>query len=198
MSDSTTAYLPQKHITGRDYDIDPDTGCWVWRKHRSANGYGMKSFANRNPVGAHRWYYEQEYGPVPEGLVLDHLCGNRACVNPQHLEAVPQRTNVMRGNGPTKHNALKTHCKHGHPFDEENTYWRPTGGRMCLACKRERNRGYMTNARRRAGVPVKGSRGPYKKRGVIPDDTPEHVLAHQPVLSVGSEEKTFVVIEWEG
>jgi hypothetical protein len=78
--------------------------------------------------------YELAIGPIPEGLTIDHLCRNRGCVNPAHLEAVTNRTNLLRGDGIAALNARKTHCKRGHEFTPENTYvWRE-GTRACRAC----------------------------------------------------------------
>jgi hypothetical protein len=88
---------------------------------------------------AHRLSYEHHVGPIPDGMVLDHLCRNKACIRPSHLDPVPQRTNIHRGASPTARNATATECIHGHPFDAENTYWRPDGkGRLCRACGRDR------------------------------------------------------------
>lgn len=112
--------------------------CWLWVASRIPNGYGNIKVAGRMQL-AHRVSYEMTRGPIPDGLVLDHLCRNRACVNPAHLEAVTFRENVLRGAGYTAEQARKTHCKNGHEFTAENTYvWRDQ--RHCRACNRIRNR----------------------------------------------------------
>lgn len=78
------------------YDIDAETGCWVWTGSRSGAGYG--NFRDGRTVrNAHRAMYERVHGPVPDGLSLDHLCRNTLCVNPEHLEAVTQTENMRRG-----------------------------------------------------------------------------------------------------
>jgi hypothetical protein len=90
--------------------------------------------------GAHRWFYQYLYGQVQPPLELDHLCRNRACVNPLHLEPVIRSENCRRGETGANHLA-KTHCPQGHPYDEANTYFRPTlgphGGRACRTCRRQ-------------------------------------------------------------
>jgi hypothetical protein len=102
---------------------------------------------NGRAVRAHRYAYEQLVGPIPEGLVLDHLCRNRLCINPLHLEPVTIGENIRRGafDRAGKITGSKTHCANGHPFDEENTRQfeyhvkgRTGPARACRACARQR------------------------------------------------------------
>lgn len=120
----------------RGYIPEPNTGCWLWIKSVKANGYGLYQ-----KTVAHRWSYEHFVGPIPDGLFLDHLCRTRCCVNPRHLEPVTARENTRRSPiAPATINRLKTHCKRGHEFTEENTINRPTGYRGCHTCNRARAR----------------------------------------------------------
>ena len=113
----------------------PD-GCWAWRGAMMKNGYG-RFFS---PVGndthrvvlAHRWSYEYHVAPIPDGLQIDHLCRNRWCVNPYHLEPVTNAVNSRRAQS-------LTHCKSGlHEFTEANTIREATGRRSCRECARAR------------------------------------------------------------
>lgn len=118
-------------------------GCWLWTGTLT-KGYGhvqigSRSDGSRRKVYAHRLVYESQVGPIPDGLELDHLCRTKACVNPQHLEAVPHRENVMRGESPVARHARKTVCVYGHPLNEENTYL-VNGSRRCRICRRDHNR----------------------------------------------------------
>lgn len=88
--------------------------CWPWQGGSVRDGYGQFHLHARRKVQAHRYAYEQLIGPIPEGLTLDHLCRNRLCVNPKHLEPVTHAVNILRGQGTSARNAQKTHCVHGH------------------------------------------------------------------------------------
>ncbi|MFF8534104.1 HNH endonuclease signature motif containing protein [Streptomyces sp. NPDC015532] len=118
---------------------DAEGGCWEWTGHVKPNGYGQVRI-NRRPLHAHRVAYEALRGSIPDGLVIDHLCRNRRCVNPDHLEPVTHRTNILRGTGPAARNARRTHCIRGHRFDAANTYVAPNGARNCRTCRAERKR----------------------------------------------------------
>lgn len=108
------------------------TPCWIWTGALMTKGYGTLENGQRRE-GAHRIAYKLRYGSIPEGLTIDHLCRNKPCVNPGHLEAVTNRTNVLRGVGPSAQNARKTHCLRGHEYTEANTY-RSNGKRSCRTC----------------------------------------------------------------
>ncbi len=113
--------------------------CWLWIGRKNWRGYGEISIKNQFKK-AHRFAYEFFIGPIPEGLEIDHLCRVRDCVNPEHLEAVTHRENVMRGNSPSANAASKTHCPQGHPYDEANTLIGRNGWRYCRECRRNRKR----------------------------------------------------------
>ncbi|WP_406321032.1 HNH endonuclease signature motif containing protein [Streptomyces sp. NBC_00519] len=127
---------------------DGNGGCWDWTGHIKPNGYGQVTIGGRK-LNAHRFAYETLRAPIPDGLVIDHLCRNRRCVNPDHLEPVTHQTNVLRGIGPTARNAKATHCVRGHDFNAANTYIRPNGARQCRACHAAHSRARYS----RRGVP---------------------------------------------
>lgn len=116
------------------------TGCLVWSGTISKKGYGRISIDNKMCF-VHITAYVMFAGPVPEGLVLDHLCRNRACFNPNHLEPVTVADNNLRGEGCMAAYARKTHCPQGHPYDEKNTQMK-NGARRCRACISRENRLY--------------------------------------------------------
>jgi hypothetical protein len=96
---------------------------------------------------AHRLSYEEFVGPIPESHDIDHLCGQRACLNPAHLDPVTHRENLRRGGGFAGVNARKTHCKQGHPLEGANVYEHPTNGRYCRECKRRWDVEYQARKR---------------------------------------------------
>jgi hypothetical protein len=136
----------------------PELGpCWLWTGAIS-KGYGRFgitiAFKSYRMLQAHRWAYEYWIGLIPAGLELDHLCRVRACVNPNHLEPVTTRINLLRGRGISARNAAKTHCPEGHSYIPINTFLqrgrKESLGRVCLTCRRERDR--RRRAKKRAEV----------------------------------------------
>lgn len=111
-----------------------DSGCWEWTASIRAGGYGQFSYQG-TPCVAHRIAYRLMVGEIPEGLELDHLCRNRKCVNPKHLEVVTRKVNLNRGLRRT--GSHKTHCIRGHELTEETTYaWgKKSGHRACRKCR---------------------------------------------------------------
>jgi hypothetical protein len=117
--------------------VEKSDECWIWTAAK-ANGYGL-FYIDGHLISSHRMSYQWEIGPIPDGMELDHLCRNRACVNPAHLEPVSRSENLRRGVGVGVYNTAKTRCPNGHLYDEANT--RTTGNRRhCRACARERAR----------------------------------------------------------
>jgi hypothetical protein len=113
--------------------------CWLWIGNLGVTGYGYMSYQNVT-YRAHRLAYMSANGPIPEGLVLDHLCRTRNCVNPDHLEPVTQLVNVMRGESFGATMARRTHCVHGHEFNPKNTRVDRIGRRHCRPCEAARMR----------------------------------------------------------
>lgn len=120
---------------------DAHVKCWEWQGAKDGTGYG-KLWDGKRLSPAHRVAYELFVGPIPSGLQIDHLCRNRACVNPAHLEPVTCRENILRGVGLSAVNAKKTQCLRGH---SEWYVWR--GERHCKVCRLVRNREFTAMRR---------------------------------------------------
>lgn len=122
--------------------------CWRWTGPLSVDGYATFNI-NNHPVRVHRFAYKLLVGPIPDGLVIDHLCRNRACCNPAHMEPVTDAVNLRRGFSPSALNARRTHCRRGHELPDV-----PTGnrGRRCPACRPidDKARGVIRRRRERA------------------------------------------------
>ena len=118
-----------------------ENGCWEWTAYVNTSWYGAIMTADRRMSLAHRVSYELHVGPIPDGLQLDHLCGNTICVRPEHLEPVTDLENKRR------RYAAYTICASGHPYDADNTYIRPNGRRDCRTCIRGRVHRYRNRKR---------------------------------------------------
>lgn len=124
--------------------IESNTGCWLFTGCLVRGGYGHIRVAGRSRL-VHRVMYEATYGPIPEGLHVDHLCRVRNCCRPDHLEAVTREVNLarslpgQRGQYWGSVERSKTHCPAGHPYDEANTRRNAKGYRWCRACHRTRS-----------------------------------------------------------
>lgn len=130
-------FWPKVDTNGPVPTYAPHLGpCWIWLAHVYPSGYAGFGRGRRGSgmTYAHIWSYEHHVGPIPGGLELDHLCRVRRCVNPDHLEPVTHAENVRRAS------SAQTHCRHGHPYDEANTYIDGVGKRHCRTCDRERHR----------------------------------------------------------
>jgi hypothetical protein len=128
------------------------SGCWHWQGAKRDAGYGVFKYQHK-VKSAHRWVFEELVGPIPDGTEADHLCRNRICVNPDHIEWVTHDENIRRAemaSGAANWNGAKTHCPAGHPYEGENLRrWK--GRRYCRACAVERLRQWHL-ARSREGA----------------------------------------------
>lgn len=114
--------------------VTPVADCWEFTSLRH-DGYGFFWFQGAT-ISAHRWSYEFLRAEIPTGLHLDHLCRNRACVNPWHLEPVTARVNTLRGQTIPATNTVKEVCPAGHGYEGDNLRVTPTGKRVCRTCHR--------------------------------------------------------------
>jgi HNH endonuclease len=151
-----------------DYTVDLDTGCWVWRRATTKAGYGQM-YIDGKKVYAHRAYYEGYVADIAPGLVIDHLCGNRACCNPEHLEPVTFTENMRRTRRPA--------CKRGHVLNDDNLYVAPAGDRQCRECNRIRERARVQ--RRAAAFKAECANGSTKR------EAPVLVQPTRPTIPVG-------------
>ena len=136
MIDPAVTNLPP-HL---DHVTVDDHGCWLWGGYVLPNGYGTVYWWGKKRL-VHRLSYEALVGPIPEGLVIDHLCRTRRCLNPSHMEPVTRGENVLRGVGPTAMLARQTHCKNGHPLAGANLYM-ARNGRNCRICRASARRAF--------------------------------------------------------
>jgi hypothetical protein len=119
--------------------VDKTGDCWEWTAALNNRGYGRFRMPDGH-VTAHVMSFRLTYGPVPTGKEVHHICENRKCVRPTHLQAVTHRENLLASGTLPGINAKKTHCLNNHPFNEENTAMTKAGKRRCRTCVRERAR----------------------------------------------------------
>ena len=171
ISNMSSSTVPQRVLDRLTSRIEvTDTGCWRYTGPVHYPGYGRLGWSTggrgRTSRSVHRIMYEYQNGPIKDGLVLDHLCHDpkvckpereedclhRRCCNPDHLEAVTMRENILRGACPSASAARVSQCPQGHDYDELNTYMY-RGARYCKTCMYERNRAARLK-RQRASEPI--------------------------------------------
>lgn len=131
-------------------------GCWLWRAGKGTGRYANVMFLGKRHgqqqrERPHRVSYLIHHGPIPIDREIDHLCRNRRCVNPDHLEAVTHRVNVLRGVGFAALQFRQDKCKNGHPFSPENTCFSKSGHRSCITCRRAWWKEYRKKRRNKNG-----------------------------------------------
>lgn len=175
------------------YRVD-ESGCWIWEAATHKSGYGQFGLRSGH-VRAHRFSYELHVGPIPEGLVIDHLCKVRNCVNPSHLEAVTVTENTRRGSA-WDFNRSKTHCPHVHEYTPENTFVmrQAKGGgprRVCRTCDNAKSRAAYRKRKARLGLMDRADRskcatcGRYVTQSI---DTAKCSLGHDQALTASGRE----------
>ena len=117
--------------------VQKSDNCWTWLAQINVRGYGV-FWDGSKTVPAHRFSYLLHKGDYDRNLTLDHLCRNPMCVNPEHLEPVTFRENLLRGESPMAKHAVKTHCPQGHPYSGDNLYIH-NNQRFCKTCRSQRN-----------------------------------------------------------
>lgn len=143
---------PEERFWGK---VEKKEGCWEW-VGSSSRGYGEMQWEHKLKK-AHRISYELLKGKIPEGLEIDHLCRNKLCVNPDHLEPVTKKENIRRMRVITRvqyviKNRARTHCVNGHPLTENNIYIDSTDMRRCKQCNRDKvSRFYYRNLKKLHG-----------------------------------------------
>lgn len=129
-------------------DVDINTNCWNWKKAKDKSGYGQTGLKGKS-YKAHRVFYSVFKGDIEKGMVIDHICKNTSCVNPDHLRSVTSAENVLNNSNSIQAiNKLKKACKNGHPYTKESTST-TNGGRYCKICEkiRKKNKWQITKAK---------------------------------------------------
>jgi hypothetical protein len=146
--------------------VEKTESCWNWTGAISNNGYGKIGTGGRDGMDeyVHRITYRWAKGPIPEGMEIDHLCRNRRCCNPDHLEAVPPRVNSLRGEAPNVVLYREQRCIHGHDLTPENTYYINEKGRgrvaRCRTCRQAASSRWKRGQSKKArGLPYEDNKG---------------------------------------
>lgn len=125
---------------------EPNTGCHIWIGATTIAGYGIINI-KKKILSAHRVSYFLNKGDIPDGLVIDHICDNKFCINPDHLQPKTQLDNLLRSNSASMVNLRKTHCNKGHEFTESNTIINKNGSRDCKICVKAKKKRHYNNRR---------------------------------------------------